>query len=419
MEGMRASGRIVALVTLLLLAVAPREARAYSVLAHEANIDALWESGIRPLLERRFPRASPEQLREARSYAYGGSVIQDLGYYPFGSHFFSNLLHYVRTGDFVETMIRGARDLNEVAFALGALGHYAADNTGHPDAVNRAVAMMFPKLRAKYGNSVTYVDSPAKHVLVELSFDIVQAAKGAYVPESYHSFIGFQVAKPLLDRAFKETYGLEMSDVFGDEDLAIATYRKSVSTIIPELTRVAWREKHDEIARITPGVKERDVVFRYSRRDYEREFGKNYKRPGPFAWLLGVAYRIVPKVGPLKPLSFKTPTPEAEALFVESLKDTRARFGALLDALARSRLDLANTNFDTGRPVARGSYALADETYAELLDRIADREFAGVPAALKANISRYYAARSTAPGHQDPKHAGRIRKQLAGLNASR
>src|SRR4029077_16654623 len=130
-------------------------ARAYSVLAHESNVDALWDTAIRPLLRHRFPRATPDELTAARAYAYGGSVIQDLGYYPFGNHFFSNLTHYVKSGDFVEAMIREARDVNEFAFALGALAHYTADNTGHPEAVNRAVPLMFPKLHEKYGQRVT------------------------------------------------------------------------------------------------------------------------------------------------------------------------------------------------------------------------------------------------------------------------
>ena len=136
-----------AIVVLVVALVAPPPARAYSVLAHEANIDALWDPAIRPLLQRRFPHATAAQIRDARAYAYGGSVIQDLGYYPFGNKFFSNLLHYVRSGDFVETLIRDARDLNEFAFALGALGHYTSDNVGHPEAVNKAVALMFPKLQ--------------------------------------------------------------------------------------------------------------------------------------------------------------------------------------------------------------------------------------------------------------------------------
>jgi len=340
----------------------PRPASAYSVLAHEANIDALWEPAIRPLLERRFPRATREEIRDARAYAYGGSVIQDLGYYPFGSKFFSNLLHYVRTGDFVETIVRDARDVNEYAFALGALGHYASDNVGHPEAVNKSVALMFPKLRQKYGSNVTYVESPASHVIVEFSFDIVQAAAGAYVPESYHQFIGFKVATPLLARAFRETYDLDMKDVLKHEELAISTYRHAVSELIPELTRAAWRDKREEIERLTPGVQQSAFVYRYSRQQFEREFGGDYRRPGFFARFLAFVYRLLPKIGPLRPLSFKTPTPEAERLFADSFKDTRARYGAALDQVRRGRLNLANTDFDTGKPRAFGEYALADET---------------------------------------------------------
>ena len=227
----------------LLVAAAPCEVRAYSVLSHEANIDALWETGIRPLLVKRFPRATPEELLKVRAYAYGGSVIQDLGYFPFGSRFFSNLLHYARTGEFVEAMIREAKDLPEYAFALGALAHYAADNVGHPEAVNKAVALMYPKLRARYGESVTYADSPATHVLVEFSFDVVQVAAGRYKSDAYQSFIGFEVAKPVLERAFLATYGLEMKDVFMNEDLAIGSYRHAVSQTIPEITRIAWQEQ--------------------------------------------------------------------------------------------------------------------------------------------------------------------------------
>src|SRR5712671_862707 len=222
--GSRAGSALVANMVVIALAAAmalslARPAAAYSVLAHEANIDALWENTISKMLLARFPGATPEELLDARAYAYGGCVIQDLGYYPFGSHFFSNLLHYVRTGDFVEAMIKEAHDVDEYAFALGALAHYAADNAGHPEAVNKAVALMFPKMRAKYGDVITYEKSPATHVLVEFSFDVVQAAAGAYASEAYHDFIGFEVAKPLLERTFQSVYGFQMKDLFLSMDL--------------------------------------------------------------------------------------------------------------------------------------------------------------------------------------------------------
>ena len=361
--------RVIA-VTLLLTFV-PAPARAYSVLAHEANVDALWDSHIRPLLQQRFPRATRDEIAQARAYAYGGSVIQDVGYYPFGSHFFSNLLHYVKSGDFVEAMLRDAQTVNECAFAIGALSHYAADNTGHPEATNLAVPMVYPKLEKKFGDRVTYVQSPASHVIVEFSFDVVQAAAGAYLPEAYHGFIGFEVAKPVLERAFRETYGLEVKDVFGDEDLAISTYRYAVSQLVPEITETAWKTKKDDIIKLMPKVDEGAFVYRFTRVEYEKEYGTNYRKPGFFAKVITFLYRLLPKIGPLKPLSFKAPTPEAERLFADSFKDTRARYARALDELRAGHLQLPNTNFDTGRPAKRGEYSLADKTYDELDKRLA------------------------------------------------
>ena len=104
----------------------------YGVLSHEELVDIAWDADIRPALLRRFPEATADQIKQAHAYAYGGSVIQDLGYYPFGNHEFTNLLHYVRTGDFVAWMLRDARNINEYAFAMGALSHYAADMGGTP-----------------------------------------------------------------------------------------------------------------------------------------------------------------------------------------------------------------------------------------------------------------------------------------------
>jgi len=408
-----------AIAVVLGAALFAQPAAAYSVLAHEANIDALWDPAIRPLLERRFPRATREEIRDARAYAYGGSVIQDLGYYPFGSKFFSNLLHYVRTGDFVETIVREAHDINEYAFALGALGHYASDNVGHPEAVNKAVALMFPKLRQKYGSTVTYVESPASHVIVEFSFDIVQTAAGAYAPESYHQFIGFKVATPLLERAFHATYDLDMKAILKHEDLAISSYRHAVSELIPELTRVAWRDKREEIERLTPGVQQSAFVYRYTRQQYERDFGADYQRPGIFARFLAFIYRLLPKIGPLKPLSFKTPTPEAERLFADSFKDTRARYAAALDEVGRGRLNLANTDFDTGKPRAFGEYALADETYAELLHRLADAGFGSLSKVLQRDITRFFDADlDKSSSKKVRRRAKEIRRDLAALRAA-
>jgi Zinc dependent phospholipase C len=417
--------RLVNIVIAGTLAVAvlwvPRPAAAYSVLAHEANIDALWDSTISKMLQERFPGATPEELLDARAYAYGGSVIQDLGYYPFGSHFFSNLLHYVRTGDFVDALIRDAQDIDEYAFALGALGHYAADNSGHPMAVNRAVPLMYPKLRTRFGNTVTYEQSPKSHVLVEFSFDVVQVAAGAYAPAAYHSYIGFKVAKPALERAFRATYGIEMKDLFLNEDLAIATYRHAVATTIPEMTKVAWGKRRDQIAKVTPGMQRKKFVFNLPRKEYEKEFGAEYAKPRGFARFLAVVYRLVPKVGPFRSLGFSVPTAEAERLFLASFTDTRERFRQSLDAVRTGRSHLANTDFDTGQPTVRGEYALADATYDDLLNKLDARGFTEIPAALRANLAAYYGAADPLPGTilDEQKRATRIRLQLASMNATR
>jgi hypothetical protein len=254
-------------------------------------------------------------------------------------------------------------------------------------------------------------------VVVEFSFDVVQAAAGAYVSESYKDFIGFQVAKPVLERAFVATYGLEMKDVFLTEDLAIGTYRHAISQTIPAITRIAWRDKHEEIAKLRPGIGREKVEFTMSQQEYDKLYGADYKKPGLLARFLQVLYKLVPKIGPLRPLQFKAPTKEAEALFVESVKETHERYRLSLDAAARGRLNLANTDFDTGKPTTRGEYALADETYAELLHRLAEHRPAAMPDGLRAHLTAFFAGTtSKTPSKKERKHAEEIRKDLLALN---
>src|SRR5579863_6356020 len=147
------------LFAVAMLAALAQVCSAYSVLTHEEVVDLLWADSIQPLLIKRFPAATPDDLKKAHAFAYGGSLAQDMGYYPFGNKYFSDLTHYVRSGDFIVNLLRESTDINEYAFALGALSHYAADNVGHP-VVNQAVALEFPSLRKKYGNEVTYADNP-------------------------------------------------------------------------------------------------------------------------------------------------------------------------------------------------------------------------------------------------------------------
>src|SRR5580658_4939556 len=252
----------------------------YSVLTHEAIIDAAWKDDIVPTLLKRFPNATPEELLQAHAYAYGGAIIQDMGYYPFGNAFFSDLTHYVRSGDFVLALIEESRDLNEYAFALGALAHYAADASGHPIATNRAVAMTYPELARKYGPVVTYEEKPSAHMKVEFGFDVDQVAKGNYAPKAYHDFIGFEVSKPVLERAFARTYSLDMSSIFFSVDLSIGSYRHAVSTVIPRMTKVAWHLKKDEIRNSHPSETKTEFIYHISRSGYRQQWGHVYEKPG-------------------------------------------------------------------------------------------------------------------------------------------
>jgi hypothetical protein len=384
----RAAASLLAL--LILLPVAP-PAAAYAVLTHEAVVDSAWDAAIKPTILKRFPDAAPEQLREAHAYAYGGCAIQDIGYYPFGSRLFSDLVHYVRSGDFVLALLRDSRDINEYAFALGALAHYSADNDGHRIAVNRAVPILYPKLGRKYGPVVTYDQDPGAHLKTEFSFDVLQVAKGHYAPDAYHDHIGFQVSEDLLERAFKETYSLELKSMFTSFDLAVETYRHGVSALIPAMTKVAWQARKDDIQREFPGTTRNQFLYHLSRAGYERQWSRDYRKPGLGARLLAFLLRIIPKVGPFSALAIRTPTPETERMFMASFRDTLDDYENLLQAeRADGTLQLLNDNFDTGTVTEPGQYPLADKTYGQLLDRLARNHFKDVSPEIRRVVLDYY-----------------------------
>jgi hypothetical protein len=355
---------------LLVLALTPA-ANAYSVLTHEAIIDASWDKELKPLLLARFPGSTDDQLRDAHAHAYGGAIIQDMGYYPFGSHFFSDLTHYVRSGDFIVALIRESQDLNEYAFALGALAHYAADNNGHPVAVNRAVPIIYPKLARKFGHVMTYEDDPKSHLKTEFGFDVVQIARGQYASQTYHDFIGFQVSKELLEHAFQDTYSLPLKDQFHSLDLALGTYRFAVSELIPEMTRTAWTSKKKDIEKLQAGMTRKKFIYRFSRTDYHREWDRQYQRPGFGARFLAWLFHILPKIGPFRALSFQVPPPQAEKLFLTSFEETRGEYRKLLEEAKQNQVHLVNENFDIGKPTRFGQYRMADAAYDKLLEKLA------------------------------------------------
>lgn len=315
--------RALALLPFLAFALSP--AAAYSVLSHEEVVDMAWRDTIVPMLQARFPGISPDQIREAHAYAYGGSVIQDIGYYPFGSHYFSDLLHYVRPDAFVQALIRDSTTPDDYAFALGALAHFTGDIIGHP-AVNQVTSDENPKLRRLYGPVVTYAESPTAHLRTEFGFDVVEVAQGHYSQQNYRDFIGFQVAKPLLERAFLETYDMPMDSVIKHEDLAISTYRHAVSSLIPKMTTVAFVSYKDQIQKAQPGIERSKFIYRLRETDYQRDFGNDYTHISFGGRLLALLIRLTPKVGPFKALKLNLPNPQEQDVYLKSMNGTVDRF---------------------------------------------------------------------------------------------
>jgi Zinc dependent phospholipase C len=406
------------LVVLLCLLVSSQSSPAYSVLTHEQIVDMLWHDQIRPILLARYPTATDADLREAHAYAYGGCLIQDIGYYPFGSHLFSDLTHYVRSGDFVLALLNQAQSLDEYAFALGALAHYASDTAGHP-AVNQSVALDFPKLRQKYGPTVTYEDNPKAHIRTEFGFDVVQVARDRFTSDAYHDFIGFEVSRPVLERAFLVTYGLKLTDVISNPDLSIGSFRYTVSALIPQLTKVAIVTKRDEILQEDPTMTRKRFLYHLSRSDFEHDWGKDYKRPGFVAHFLAFLVRILPHIGPLSTLDIKVPSKATETLYMKSVDSSADSYGRDLKLAVSNTLVLQNEDFDTGLPTKAGEYRLTDETYAQLLDKLTNDHFAQITPELRANLLDYYSApQPSAFATKSPKKWAQAMKNLALLKAS-
>jgi len=391
MPSLLAHARSIVLFFVVILLAMPAPVRAYAVLSHEAIIDAAWETHIKPLLLKKFPQATEEDLSRAQAYAYGGAIIQDMGYYPYGSPFFSDLTHYIRSGDFIQALLRNAKDLPGYAFALGALAHYAPDIDGHRIGTNRAVPILYPGLRKKYGDSVAFEDNRLAHVKTEFGFDVLEIARERYAPDSYHDFIGFEVSRPVLEQAFRQTYGLELKDVLVSEEKVLNSYRHDVSKLIPKATRIAWHLKKDEIKDDIPDATKRKFLFNLSRSNYEREWGKDYRKPSPGERFLAFLFTLIPKFGPLKVLQFKTPTPQTEQMFEASFNATLDRYRKLLTGIREGQIDLPNDNFDVGESTGPGKYRLNDEAHAKLLDKLAEKNFVGATLGVKAELSHFFA----------------------------
>ena len=407
----RACYPIVLLLAAILLA---SDSTAYSVLTHEELIDLAWNDSIRPLLLAKFPKSTEAELVVAHSFAYGGSAVQDMGYYPFGKVFFSELTHYVRSGDFVARLLSDARTLNEYAFAIGALSHYLGDSIGHSEAVNPATALAFPKLKDKYGDSVTYGESPHSHIRTEFAFDVKELSDRAFAPAAYLERVGFRVPRKFLRDVFIATYGIDIAEVLGKARPDLKSYRTSVRTFIPAFAE-AEVVLHKKQFLPPPDTKAYHIFAeRVAHTNYERHWRHTYKGPGFKAHLLAILVFIVPKIGAASDLAIKIPTHDTEEWYLSSVNRTVDQFRAILHNLLTDKNPnrLANLDLDTGERVRFGDYALADKAYTELLGRLTSKPRPGVPADLKRNLLEYYQGALAITEVNDPRTA-----QLEALKA--
>lgn len=396
---MGAPGRILLAVAVAgIVAGHPDPGLGFSVLAHQGVVDRSWTGVIEPALQRRFPLGDPTR---ARAFAYGGSHVADLGYFPLGSKLFTELLHYVRTGDFIANLLASARDANEYAFALGALAHWVADTTGHPEATNRVVAELYPKLREEFGDAVTYADDQASHLQTEFRFDVFQLSRVKGGRDLFHHSLQFEVATRVLDEAMQRTYGLALSDLFTSTDAAILTYRYAFRGLIHEATGIAWHLYEADITALDPEMTPAGFVYDLSREDFETEFGKVYAEPGYFAKLFAFLVKLVPDVGPLRRSVLKPLPPEARRQYVAALDHAVTRYRSMVASVGRRHaLDLPPQNLDTAEATRFGAYPPADEAYAALVEKLAD-DPAKAPPALRADIQRFYAARPLGAARDD------------------
>ncbi|HEY2726443.1 MAG TPA: zinc dependent phospholipase C family protein [Parafilimonas sp.] len=394
---------------LLLLFLIPFRGNCLGVLTHEAIIDAEWDKTILPFLKFKYPASTDSEFTAARAYAYGGAVTPDMGYYPFGSKLFTNLVHYVRSGDMDEALLKDADSLNGLAFALGFLSHYYADVYGHPLATNVSVPVVYKKMQKKFGDTVTYADDKISHIRMEFGFDVLQTARGNYASKSYHDFIGFKVDTALLARAFSETYGLNLDNVFNNHlNLSVETFRFMIASVFPLITRAAWASKNKKF--FVADTTKASQKFRYKMhiKQYNKDFGTGYKRPGFFPAGLAVIIKIMPKVGPLRALHFKIPNAQTEKYFDESFDTITMHYTHDLSIAANEKAGLKDKDYDTGYPTEKCEYVLADETYNEWLLQLNSEQFKNITPSIKSNIAQFYKQVQPAPQGRRYKECAKV-----------
>lgn len=423
------------LIGLLLLCLfAAPTAGGYSLLTHEQLIDLTWDASIVPLLKSRYPTLTEAQIEHARAYAYGGCVIQDIGYYPFGDAFFSNLTHYVRSGDFVVNLFRNAGNADELAFAVGALSHFIGDSIGHATATNLAVPIEFPKLAQRFGKSVNYAQGESQHVRTEFAFDINEISHGRFAPVHYLRHVGLEVPKRQLELAFYQTYGLAEDFSAGrGKRINVKGYRFAVRNFIPRIAyAVTLLHRHKEPPVVDSPELQR-LTAELTAVAAKNDWNRYRRKAGIGTYSLAGLIWILPKVGPIKFAAVKGPTVDTDQEYVRSvlrstdlLNATVRRFTpppatsagakqsaaadthsqpppsdplparpdasqAIVRAGGDSHHPLRNRDLDTGAEVKPGGYPLTDDTYCTLVHRLVAKPTQPIPPGIKEDILAYYA----------------------------
>jgi hypothetical protein len=376
-----------------LMMASPPCSQGYGVLTHQQLVDQAWNTVIVPILLNRFPSLTTEQLREAHAYAYGGCIVQDFGYYPFANAFFSDLTHYVRTGDFVQKLFQHAHTADEFAFAIGALSHYLGDSIGHSQATNSSVAIMFPKLRDTYGSSVNYAQGKHQHAQVEWAFDANQAAKLRLAPAAYTHDIGLQVPREQLAAAFYETYGIPLREIVSGPFPAMKTFRFGGRSFLPNFTYAEAVLHKGQFPADTPGPELEQYERQIGQLPKEEGWDHYRRKPGFGIHLLAGLIVILPKIGTLKMLAIKGPTDQTQRAYIASVNLSTSALAVSLRRLSGAGIDIGLTDrdLDTGKPVVPGGYPLTDRTYAQLLARITKVSAEPIPAGLKQDVIAYFA----------------------------
>jgi hypothetical protein len=406
---------------LLALILIPSSGAPYSVQTHEQIVDLAWRQSIRPILLRRYPNLTQAQLDTAHAYAYGGSAIQDIGYYPYGNSFFSDVTHYVRSGDFILSLLHNAQDPNDLAFAVGALSHYVGDNFGHNVAVNHAVPVEFPNLKKKYGDTVNYAQGPHPHVQTEFAFDINQLSKGRFAPAGYLKHVGLEIPMPLLRTAFFETYGLNLTAILGHHERVIRIYRGSVRSFIPHIAEAETLLHKKSFPRDPQGDDFDQIRAQLLQAAADDNWKAYQHKPGFGIHMYAGLIFILPKFGPLSMLSIKGPTTDTEIMYLHSLSRTIQVFHDVLDDYDNADRRITNRDLDTGEVVKPGGYPLTDQTYAQLLNALvtqnAQRPNAVIPYELQQDILNYYAdPEAPITTKKDAKQWAKVQSQLAILS---